>query len=218
MIHKRRKGTLWITLGLLMIGLALSLICYNRYDDLRGSQAAWDIVSAVEMGSREAAATQPPVELSEKPLRDPDRQMPVKTVDGAEIVGILRIPSLELELPIINQWSYPSLKTAPCRYSGSAYQNNLILCGHNYAAHFGNLKTLREGESVQFTDMEGTDFLYEVVALETLTPTAVEEMAGGNWDLTLFTCTLGGESRVTIRCRLSGCGMGDTCVLGENSV
>lgn len=218
MMHKRRKGTLWITLGLLMIGLALSLISYNRYDDLRGSQAARDIVSAMEMDSREAAATQTSVELSEEPLPDPDRQMPVKIVDGAEIVGILRIPSLELELPVISQWSYPSLKTAPCRYSGSAYQNNLILCGHNYAAHFGNLKTLREGESVQFLDMEGTDFFYEVVALETLMPTAVEEMAAGNWDLTLFTCTLGGESRVTIRCRLSGYGMGGACVLEGNGV
>jgi sortase A len=28
----------------------------------------------------------------------------------------------------------------------------------------------------------------------------VEEMESDEWDLTLFTCTIGGKSRVTIRC------------------
>jgi len=36
--------------------------------------------------------------------------------------------------------------------------------------------------------------------VETLQPTAVEEMCSGDWDLTLFTCTLGGKFRVTVRC------------------
>ncbi len=30
----------------------------------------------------------------------------------------------------------------------------------------------------------------------------VEEMITGDWDLTLFTCTLGGQTRVTVRCQL----------------
>ena len=127
-------------------------------------------------------------------------EMPVKTIDGLEIVGILRIPALELELPIISQWSYPDLQTAPCRYSGSAYLNNLILCGHNYSSHFGNLKELREGDIITFTDMDGNLFTYEMAERETLMPTSVEEMTGGDWDLTLFTCTVGGKSRVTVRC------------------
>lgn len=29
---------------------------------------------------------------------------------------------------------------------------------------------------------------------------AVEEMESGDWDLSLFTCTLGGSYRVTVRC------------------
>jgi len=41
-----------------------------------------------------------------------------------------------------------------------------------------------------------------VAAREVLLPTAVEEMTAGEWDLTLFTCTLGGRSRVTVRCEL----------------
>ena len=133
-------------------------------------------------------------------LAEPEMEMPVETIDGVDYVGVLRIPTLALELPVISQWSYPLLKIAPCRYSGSAYQNNLVLCAHNYASHFGNLKNLHIGDAVTFTDMDGNLFTYQVAELETLPPQATEEMENGDWDLSLFTCTVGGQSRVTVRC------------------
>ena len=40
--------------------------------------------------------------------------------------------------------------------------------------------------------------------LETLDADAVDYMSAGDWDLTLFTCTYGGQSRVTIRCEEIG--------------
>ena len=60
--------------------------------------------------------------------------------------------------------------------------------------------SLRSGDSVIFTDMDGVITSYQVVALDVLHPTAVEEMTAGFYDLTLFTCTYGGKSRVTIYC------------------
>lgn len=207
MSHKR-KGGLWITLGLLLIAAALALVCYNLYDALRAEQSAWQIINSLEEISEEESRISAPAEASEKaalrqdPVLEAQMEMPVKTVDGIEIVGVLRIPALELELPIISQWSYPDLQTAPCRYSGSAYLNNLILCGHNYSSHFGKLKELQEGDIITFTDMDGNLFTYEMAERETLMPTSVEEMTSGDWDLTLFTCTVGGKSRVTVRCTL----------------
>ena len=50
--------------------------------------------------------------------------------------------------------------------------------------------------------MDGNLFTYEMAERETLMPTSVEEMTSGDWDLTLFTCTVGGQSRVTVRCTL----------------
>ena len=129
-------------------------------------------------------------------------EMPVETINGIDFIGVLRIPALELELPVISEWNYPNLKTAPCRYSGSAYLNNLIICGHNYTSHFGTLKNLWEGDIATFTDMDGNVFTYKMVERETLNPTDIEGMESGNWDLTLFTCTVGGQSRVTIRFEL----------------
>ena len=51
-----------------------------------------------------------------------------------------------------------------------------------------------------FTDADGNVHCYAVAAVDVLDPTAVEEMTAGEFDLTLFTCTYGGKSRVTVFC------------------
>lgn len=215
--NSRKQGCLLlITIGLLLIAAALFLASYNLYDELRAEQAARQAVTQLDAYlPAEAAPEAPtdPVEDTDPLVRDertvipdyvlsPNMEMPVKTINGIDFIGILTIPALELELPVISQWSYPNLKTAPCRYSGSAYLNNLIICGHNYASHFGNLKDLCEGDIATFMDVDGNVFTYKMVERETLAPTSIDAMESGVWDLTLFTCTVGGQSRVTIRFEL----------------
>ena len=205
-----------ITIGLLLIAAALFLVSYNLYDELRAEQAAKQAATQLDAYlPAEAAPEAPmdPVEDQDPLVRDertvipdyvlsPNMEMPVETINGIDFIGVLRIPALELELPIISEWNYPNLKSAPCRYSGSAYLNNLIVCGHNYTSHFGNLKNLCEGDIATFTDMDGNVFTYKMVERETLLPTSIDAMESGEWDLTLFTCTVGGQSRVTIRFEL----------------
>ena len=76
----------------------------------------------------------------------------------------------------------------------------MVVAAHNYYSHFGYLKNLSQGDEVIFTDMTGNVFRYGVIEIETLSPFAVDEMTSGDWDLTLFTCTVGGATRVTVRC------------------
>ena len=121
-------------------------------------------------------------------------------IDGHRYIGYLTLPGLELELPVMADWNYPQLRIAPCRYTGSVRGEDLVLMAHNYARHFGGLSELSEGDSVIFTDMDGHVTLYEVIARDILAPTAVAEMTSGDFDLTLFTCTYGGKSRVTVYC------------------
>ena len=129
-------------------------------------------------------------------------EMPAAKIDSDLYIGILEIPALDLELPIMSSWSYPKLKVAPCRYTGSAYTKDLVIAAHNYKSHFGRLGNLVLGDRITFTDVDGNVFTYEVAAQETLMPTAIREMTSGEWALTLFTCTVGGSYRVAIRCDL----------------
>lgn len=208
----RNKGTGMILLGLLLIAAALFLTAYNLYDEQRAEQSALQVIDRLEdylpLEVPTEASTEPIVEQAPMPndapdyVLCPDMEMPVETINGIDYIGVLQIPSLELELPIASEWNYPNLKTAPCRYSGSAYLNNMIICAHNYSSHFGKLKSLSEGDVATFTDMAGNVFIYKMVERETLNPSDIEEMEDGDWDLTLFTCTVGGKTRVTIRFKL----------------
>lgn len=198
----KRKGSLLMAAGLLLLAAALLLTLYNLYDQRRAAQAVRQAAEQLAVLTAEPSAAEPVDEETAVPdyLLDPNMEMPTETVDGLDYIGILRIPALGLELPVVSEWSYPALKVAPCRYSGSAYRDDLTVCAHNYTSHFGGLKSLPEGSDVTFTDMDGNVFSYQTAAVEVLPPTAIEDMTDGGWPLTLFTCTVGGQSRVALRC------------------
>ena len=129
------------------------------------------------------------------------REMPVVVIDGEEYIGYLEIPSLSLSLPVMSDWSYPQLRTAPCRYVGSVYDDSLIIMAHNYDRHFGGIGSLQAGAPVQFIDAEGEIHRYVVESHEQLGKYDVDKMTEGDWDMTLFSCTYGGGARVTVRLR-----------------
>lgn len=205
---KTDPGRIWINTGLLLLAAALFLWAYNGQESRRAGDSAQQVITELT----QSLTQQPPTEAGADPdreeapavklpdyLLDAQREMPEKTVNGRAYIGVLSIPSLNLELPVLSQWSYPNLKDAPCRYSGSLYQNDLIICAHNYASHFGRLKTLQPGDTLLFTDMDDQVVSFQMVEQETLDPYDQEAMTTGDWDLTLFTCTPGGQTRVTVR-------------------
>lgn len=205
---KTDPGRIWINTGLLLLAAALFLWAYNGQESRRAGDSAQQVITELT----QSLTQQPPAEAGADPdreeapavklpeyLLDAQREMPEKTVNGRAYIGVLSIPSLNLELPVLSQWSYPNLKDAPCRYSGSLYQNDLIICAHNYASHFGRLKTLQPGDTLLFTDMDDQVVTFQMVEQETLEPNDQEAMTTGDWDLTLFTCTPGGQTRVTLR-------------------
>lgn len=194
-----KRGAFWIHLGLLLIAAALFLSAYNEMESHEARNSAQQVIAQMcqALPTETAAETEAPA--VPEYLLDADREMPVQTINGRDYIGVLTIPSLELELPVLSQWDYPALKVAPCRYSGSLYQDNLIICAHNYASHFGKLKNLRVGDTAIFTDMDENVVSFQLAAQETIQPEDLEAMEAGDWDLTLFTCTVGGQSRVTVR-------------------
>jgi len=121
-------------------------------------------------------------------------------VDGDAFCGRISIDKLGIELPVYDEWDYTKLKSAPCRYSGSIYSNDIVIAAHNYKSHFGALDKLETGDEIEFLDPYGTSHTYKVCEIARLDGTAVSDMHAGNWDFTLFTCTLSGEQRVTVRC------------------
>ena len=69
-----------------------------------------------------------------------------------------------------------------------------------YDLYVRNKSFLVSDHILTFTDVDGNRFAYEVAELQVLPPSALEDMLSQDWDLSLFTCTLGGQTRLTVRC------------------
>ena len=204
-MRKNSKGNILIFLGILMILGALGLTGYNLWDANRAREAAEQITDQLIDKIDESVKD----EETAAPYVDPNTPMPVEVIDGYEYIGILEIPSEDLSLPVMNEWDYTRLKISPCRFTGSYYSDDLVICAHNYDKHLGRLLNIDLGVDVYFTNVEGLTIHYIVTNRETVEPTDVERMIEntGNsetslldWDMTLFTCNLGGQTRCAARC------------------
>lgn len=183
-----------MTIGLLLLAAALSLTIYNIWDGKRAEKASAEVTKQIFEEIKDKTG-------SKEYKMYPEKEMPIKIIDGYRYIGIVSVPSLDLYLPVMEDWDYDKLRISPCRYAGNVYQGNMVIAGHNYAKHFSGLKNLPEGSEIAFIDMDGNVFHYVIEWTDVLEPEGIEEMvADDGWDLTLFTCTYGGGSRYTIRC------------------
>lgn len=187
------RGYIYIAIGVVLIIIAAFLVRYNFSESAGAGKASEELLEGV-------IEQMPEVVLP----GDVSGPMPAVNVVGRSFVGTVEIPSLGLLLPIQDEWSKENAKLSVCRYKGSVYDNDLIVCGHNYTEHFGNLNQLQIGDPVIVTDMNGRSFYFQVTNMETLGAYAANEMEAGEWDFTMFTCTIGGANRVTIRCEATG--------------
>ena len=187
----KKSGVILISLGAVLILAALLLFLHNRSEDRRAGQEA---ESLLEDARSAISANAAPEEPQEEPVEE-------ITYDYA---GVIAIPDLSLELPVIDQWNYDRLKAAPCRQSGAAPDGDLVIAAHNYKSHFGYLDRLPPGASVIVTDMEGTVYRYAVEEIRRLEPEDAEDVSSvfsSEYPLVLYTCTPGGKARVAVFCQ-----------------
>lgn len=194
---KRKIGKFLITIGVVCILAALSLFAYNQYDNYRASQSAQTIEKQIEEDLDGKEKKKAPS------ISDPNKEMLTTWIDGYEYVGTITIPAIDVNLPVLKSWSDVGMTISPALYYGTCYQDNMIICAHNYPSYFNQIRYLEAGAQVLFTDMEGVVWEYSVVYTETLMPTEVQELIDQetkDWDLALFTCNPMGRSRCVVRC------------------
>ena len=183
-------GVICVFLGVVCLLSSVGFVFYTRWESDNAAKVTKSLLEDIKC-----------VTENKNPVQNNfQTTMPSVTVEDYESIGILSIPVLDLELPILKDWSYAKLKKAPCHYYGSYHDKDFVIAAHNYKSHFGRLSELQEGDLVIFTDTTGKAHYYEVAFLETLPKNATKEMITSGFDLSLYTCTSGGGSRVTVRC------------------
>lgn len=204
----KKLGIFCLLLGVCCLISSVGLLVHNHLEENRANNASSSLLQEVQEiiitplpeNNDEEEDSQNETAAYENTVIDAPKEMPVIQVDGYNCIGVLSIPVLELELPVLTDWSYTKLKIAPCHYYGTYFESDFVIAAHNYQSHFGRLPQLQPKDLVLFTDVSGTTHCYEVVLIETLPGNATEEMITSGFDLSLYTCTSGGSNRVTVRC------------------
>ena len=209
----RKAGFALIILGIiLLLGSAGLLIHNQREDAMAGKVAGEQLSLLVEQIRVQKEESQPPTATPEEEDALIQELTPLPTteeteilmdeiqVDGKGYIGYISFPTLELDLPVMSQWTVEKLYTSPCHYFGSVQEGNLVIMAHNYSRHFGRITELRSGDPVYFINAFGEPFFYQVEFQEILPSNCIPQLTSGEFDLTLFTCTYGGANRITVRC------------------
>lgn len=197
---RNKIGILCMIIGTVLISLALFLLVYNRNENKKAEEISSQVVLEIkdEILRKENGDFSEKNNTAEESIID---EVSTIEIDGNKYIGYLTIPALNLELPVMSEWSYAKLKIAPCRQLGSVRDNNLVIAGHNYNSHFGRLSKLKIEDIIIFTGINGKKTEYSVGALETLHSDQNDAMLNSEWELTLYTCTYSGRDRITIRAR-----------------
>jgi len=199
-----------MTVGLVLILAAAALLLYNTWDADRAARTGLETVRSFEAAMDSGRNTAPqPAAAGVSPGAGPFdsdaaasivEQEPCFMKDGVKYIGVIDIPALGVTVPVTDTWSYPNLKIAGCRYTGSVAGGGLVILAHSYARFFGHLSQLKPGDSVVFTDAGGVAHNYAVAEVDLLAPTEIEKMTDSGYALTLFSCNYNGKARVTVRC------------------
>ena len=214
---RTKFGVFFMFLGFVMILGSLGLLFYNTWEEKQAELFSSEVITVlreevyqIQETKGESNQQNPikkiPVELAEnipvELLTEEDLKMTEKVIKGHAYIGYVSIPDLKLQLPVMSQWSNQKLQISPCRYSGTLRGRDLVIMAHSFDIHFGFISTLSEGAQIQFTDMDGNVWNYEVAVMDVLGAYDVENMIAGEYDLTLFTCTKDRQHRVTVRCNM----------------
>ena len=110
-------------------------------------------------------------------------------------IGIINIPSLGIEYPILATTSEKTLKVSVTKYWGGNPNEvgNLCITGHNYknSKFFGKLLSIKQGDIINITDLSGRTLDYTVYDTYVVDPkdtTCTSQLTDGKVEVTLITC------------------------------
>ena len=119
------------------------------------------------------------------------------TVDNKKynVIGVLNIPSLNIEYPILSETSKQLLKVSLNKYWGAEPNQvgNMVVVGHNYKDNkfFSNLSKIQHGGIVKITDLSGKTLDYKVYDTYVIDPydnDCTSQLTDGRTEITLITC------------------------------
>lgn len=143
------------------------------------------------------------IELSELEIVNVD--MPEK-IENYDVLGEIEIQSIGVKKYILSRTTDESLDLSVTRFWGEGIHEsgNFSIIGHNYSGIFKDLKELVLGDTFTLTSKDGricTYVIYDIFIVEPNDVSCIEDSLNGEREVTLITCTPGGERRLILKAK-----------------
>lgn len=163
-----------------------------------------------EMYKSEKTAREVIQSITTKVEESPDE--PVVLIDeqikGNKVVGIIRIPKINIEYPILETTTVDTLNISITKFWGNEINEigNVSLAGHNNlnGTMFGKVKNLKNGDIIELTDIQNNTVKYEIFKMYIIDPNDIScilPVEEGTREVTLITCTATGANRLIVKAR-----------------
>lgn len=166
-------------------------------------------VKYVNMFKRENVAKDVIAEIN-RSFKQPENSIQEidEQIEGHKVIGIIKIPKINLEYPILETTSKETLNLSITKFWGNKINEigNVTLAGHNNfnGTMFGKTKKLEIGDIIELTDIQNITLKYKIFKKYVIDPndiTVILPEQEGVREVTLITCTNGNKNRLIIKAR-----------------
>ena len=128
--------------------------------------------------------------------------------EGYKVIGIINIPKIDIEYPILEKTETKSLNLSITKFWGQKInqKGNVVLAGHNNINNrfFGKINRLEIGDIIELTDNQMVTIQYKVFTKYKVDPNDISIINADDEntrEVTLVTCTNGAKERLIVKAR-----------------
>ena len=125
-----------------------------------------------------------------------------------KVIGIINIPKINIEYPILEKTNKESLKLSITKFYGEKInqKGNVVLAGHNNLNKtlFGKINELENGDIIELTDSQMVTVKYQVFNKYVIDPNDIDcifPIDENTREVTLITCTNRDKNRLVVKAR-----------------
>ena len=156
----------------------------------------------------EDVATTEVVQIEQQVNVEEEQKLTASDGTSYYTIGVINIPSINVNYPILSTYTDELLKIAPCKFHGPNPNEvgNLCIAGHNYrnSKFFSKVPNLQLGDTIEITDLSGRMLTYTVYDKFIVNPdelACTSQLTNGKKEITLITCTNDNKQRHIIKAR-----------------
>ena len=194
-----KKITVYKTILVMLVITALVLATFIIKKYIEGNKIESNIQSVLQEIKKEKQSNPNQIDV----IKEIDEE-----IEGYKVVGIINIPKINIEYPILEKTNKESIKLSITKFWGEKInqKGNVVLAGHNNLNNkmFGKIDRLENGDIIELTDSQMVTVKYQVFDKYVIDPNDIDcifPIDENTREITLITCTNRDKNRLVVKAR-----------------